>query len=411
MNLWPRIALVLAIVSTILIPTKAFSVGTNPTPVCTSGTCTVTFTSISDYYSWSAPRADTYTLEVWGAQGGNAGYNGTVITYGAAGGYSTGTKALTLNQTIYIYVGAQGAGASGVGTQDSMAGGYNGGGNGFNGDSSTHRGSGGGGASDIRVGGTALSNRIIVAGGGGGGVSTATYGTNYPGYGGGSSGGDGGTASYNSTYAYNGKGGTQSAGGAGGSNGTQNGNGSLGIGGNAVYSVGYGEGGGGGGYYGGGASGTGMGSGGGSGYIGGVSSSQTIAGNALMQNPAGGTMTGRLGNGLARITYPDLPLTSSFSAFSVSSGANPPMYRTASVLTAVVSVPSKVTFKVNNVVIPGCKGIQTTGGAPSATVTCSWKPSTRGSAIVSVIATPNNVGTSGSSTNFTVSISSRTGKR
>ncbi len=413
MKPWPRIALVIAIVSTILIPTKAFSVGTNPTAVCTSGTCTVTFTSISDYYSWSAPKADTYTLEVWGAQGGNAGYNGTVATYGGLGGYSTGALALTSNQAIYIYVGAQGSGATGNGASDSLAGGYNGGGLGYNGTDSTKRGAGGGGGSDIRIGGNTLSNRVIVAGGGGGAVSPAAYGTNTPGFGGGTSGGNGSSATFpfSSYPQYHGKGGSQSAGGGGGANGSTATGGVLGIGGDAGYAYGYGEGGGGGGYYGGGGSGTGMGSGGGSGYIGGVSSAQTIAGNATMPNPAGGNMTGRSGNGLVRISYTDVPLTSSFSSFSLTSGANPPIYRTSSILTAVVSVPSKVTFKVNNVIIPGCKGRQTTGGAPSATATCSWKPSTRGSAIVSAIAAPNNVATSGSSANIAVAISSRAGKR
>ena len=44
-------------------------------------------------------------------------------------------------------------------------------------------------------------------------------------------------------------------------------------------------------------------SGGGSSYIGGVSSSETIAGNASMPNPDGGTMTGRDGNGLVVISW------------------------------------------------------------------------------------------------------------
>ncbi len=62
--------------------------------------------------------------------------------------------------------------------------------------------------------------------------------------------------------------------------------------------------GGGGGYYGGGSGGAvGAGGGGGSGYIGGVSSSETIAGNASMPNPDGGTMTGRDGNGLVVISW------------------------------------------------------------------------------------------------------------
>ena len=47
----------------------------------------------------------------------------------------------------------------------------------------------------------------------------------------------------------------------------------------------------------------GGGGGGGSGYICGVSNGSTIAGNASMPNPDGGTMTGREGNGLIIITW------------------------------------------------------------------------------------------------------------
>jgi hypothetical protein len=34
-----------------------------------------------------------------------------------------------------------------------------------------------------------------------------------------------------------------------------------------------------------------------------MTNANTIAGNASMPNPAGGTMTGRSGNGYAKITY------------------------------------------------------------------------------------------------------------
>ena len=49
--------------------------------------------------------------------------------------------------------------------------------------------------------------------------------------------------------------------------------------------------------------GQGSGHNGGSSYIGGVSSAETIAGNATMPNPDGGTMTGRTGNGLVVISW------------------------------------------------------------------------------------------------------------
>ena len=98
-----------------------------------------------------------------------------------------------------------------------------------------------GGATDIRYGGTGISNRVIVAGGGGGHGNAG-----------------------NSTQLSNG--------GAGG-------------------------------YFGGGAGANSTGGGGGSGYIGGVSSAETIAGNLTIPDPEGGTMTGRAGNGLVIISW------------------------------------------------------------------------------------------------------------
>ena len=83
------------------------------------------------------------------------------ITGSAAGSGATPGKgarvksffSVTPGATLYINVGCQGT---------NSAGGWNGGGYPYG------EGSGGGGATDIRVGGTSLSNRIVVAGGGGG---------------------------------------------------------------------------------------------------------------------------------------------------------------------------------------------------------------------------------------------------
>lgn len=350
------------------IPARAVS--SNPTAVCVGATCTVTFAYTGDYYSWTVPTTGTYTLEVWGAQGGDAGYNGTVLQAGGNGGYSKGNINLTATNTIYIYVGGKGEGAASSSTSSWLAGGWNGGGQGYNGSSTTdYRGAGGGGASDIRVGGNALANRVIVAGGGGGGVKYTGYGTNYPGVGGGTSGGDGATANYNATYSYNGKGGSQSAGGARGANcgGAISTNGSLGTGGQSDAHSSYGGGGGGGGYYGGGGGGCGMGAGGGSGYVGGVTTTTLTAGNATLPDPSGGTITGRSGNGIVRVTYPYAAPTLSLSIAGNVSNASKGV---GIVLTATLSASGNVTFFSNNKRIPGCISLTASGGNQ----TCTWKP-------------------------------------
>ena len=320
-----RVSLALSLLLAVVSPVTATAVSANPTPDCTAGTtCTVTFTYTGDYYSWTAPATLAYTFKVWGAQGGNAQYNGTIYTYGGKGGYSTGIKNLTAGDQIYIYVGGQGTSSTNTAVNPSntsgvtsstqqLAGGWNGGGYGFDGNTTSSRGAGGGGASDIRFGGTALTNRIIVAGAGAGGVYFTSYGTNYPGVGGGDSGTDGYTSTFPTPTSYSGKGGSQSAGGTGGSNGSISTAGSLGQGGSPSYAYGYGESGGGGGYYGGGGSGTGMAGGGGSSYIGGVTSASTIAGNATMPDPSGSTTTGRSGHGVVTITYLNAPTPTSFT--------------------------------------------------------------------------------------------------
>ena len=187
----------------------------------------------------------------------------------AAGGVARGGRVYALipaalDRTLVVYVGGAGNGAHG---------GFNGGGNGGLGYyCSNCSGYGGGGASDIRLAGGTLGDRVIVAGGGGGGGGGSRNGKylgGTGGSGGGSTGANGGNGSSGSSYncgGYGGGGGSQTAGGAGGSGGqcvTGSGypgdDGSFGNGGTG--GGGYGDGGGGGGgggFYGGGGGGGGV---------------------------------------------------------------------------------------------------------------------------------------------------------
>lgn len=179
----------------------------------------------------------TYTLEAWGAQGGNFNYHNNAAP--GKGGYSKGTITIDKETTLYIGVGGKG--------QDNVwhsGGGYNGGGAGA---------APGGGASHIATADGTLSNLssnkssvILVAGGGAGSSGRCI-------------GGAGGGANQNGTDGGAGCGGlgygaTLSAGGAPGSCGTA---GSFGQGGSNTCSGGGTDSGSGagGGYYGGGAGG------------------------------------------------------------------------------------------------------------------------------------------------------------
>lgn len=240
-----------------------------------------------------------YTLQVWGAQGGD------ITNYdwlGGRGGYSKGDRVVSKGSTLYIVVGGQGTG----GEHRTYTGGYNGGG-----DASTTNGDGnelqasGGGATHIAAVTGLLSTLysvkdeavFIVAGGGGGagGNTAITPRGNYKnGCGGGLSGGNGATG----VNGHNSFGATQTAGGYSTMHTFARSDGSFGQG-------GYGFSGGGGGWYGG--SGNINSTSGGSGYIGGVLDGQTIAGDGSTNFPntaVSGTETGHAGNGYARIVIP-----------------------------------------------------------------------------------------------------------
>jgi hypothetical protein len=71
---------------------QAQAVGTNPAPVCTATTCTVTFNTSTDYFTYTTPLANV-SFTVKGGQGsGN-------------GGIVTGTLNAAAGTVLTIYVG------------------------------------------------------------------------------------------------------------------------------------------------------------------------------------------------------------------------------------------------------------------------------------------------------------------
>ena len=174
--------------------------------------------------TFKVPKAGKYKIEAWGAQGGTDSHQGS----GGKGGYTAGEVYLEAGEELFVTVGGFG---------DANAQGFNGGGKAW---TNVSGGSYGGGATDIRVGGTGHFNRILVAGGGGSSVRNYTGG-----YAGGVIGMDGTGSS-----GQFGTGASQSASGGGGISG------SFGPGASGGSSSGstieYGAGAGGGGWYGGG---------------------------------------------------------------------------------------------------------------------------------------------------------------
>lgn len=167
-----------------------------------------------------------YVMECWGAQGGRGRANWAWAAYGGYGGYTQGTVLLSNSQVFYIYVGGKGNDSGANGKCVGASGGWNGGGTGgkdSNCDSKPEPGSGGGGASDVRlIGGswndiTSLRSRIMVAAGGGG-----ASGANKGGGGGGLVGGAGnvsGGTQTSVTFGYGKSGAAAYTGGGGGGSG------------------------------------------------------------------------------------------------------------------------------------------------------------------------------------------------
>lgn len=129
---------------------------------------TYAFNYTGSEQTFTAPKAGTYKVELWGASGGGA--------KGGNGAYTSGMIELSENDNLYLHVGKKGF-AENV---ESNAGGYNGGGY-----SGYYPGTnvityGGGGATDIRLtsgawnNATSLNSRIIVSAGGAGAVDIIT---------------------------------------------------------------------------------------------------------------------------------------------------------------------------------------------------------------------------------------------
>jgi hypothetical protein len=274
---------------------------------------TVQFNYSGAVQTWSASNSSRVKIELWGARGGY-GYD----TPGS-GGYAYGEYLTSNGSTLNVYVGGIGGDAYQVRNSSTLVSGagYNGGGERGHAVSGSvlHAGAGGGGATDVRRTGTALSDRILIAGGGGG---SGTRNVQLTARSDGGAGGGGGFLSQNGNPGYTssargiGLGGTQSAGGSGGVSNSgssiSGASGTLGTGGkggdDSMFYTGasadynYSGPGGGGGYYGGGGGGGGgidgrgnAGAGGGSGFI-----------NTSLITKFGGESGVRFDNGLAIIT-------------------------------------------------------------------------------------------------------------
>jgi hypothetical protein len=109
------------------------------------------------------------------------------------------------------------------------------------------------------------------------------------------------------------------------------------------------------------------------------------------------------------VTVTDVVETSTFNSLTLSGAAT---YRTAVTINANVSAASRVTFRARNVIIPGCKNKIATGSGSSYTVSCTWRPSIRGTVTLTATASPTGAGiSSATATPVSVVVANRAGSR
>ena len=179
-----------------------------------SPNCTATISYSGAMQTFTVPAGVTsITFNATGAAGGEFKFGSTIRARGGYGSSVSGVLTTTGGTVLNIFVG--GKGQTSLNSTPGQ-GGYNGGGAAGIYPSCTLNSGGGGGATDIRIGGTALSNRDIVAGGGGGAGTWTCSDVGLADIGGdaGLPNGLDGTYATQYTNDWRGRGATQSAGGA-----------------------------------------------------------------------------------------------------------------------------------------------------------------------------------------------------
>lgn len=118
----------------------------------------------------------------------------------------------------------------------------------------------------------------------------------------------------------------------------------------------------------------------------------TLNGNVLSASSTGTCLI--IGTKAADSNYNAISTSQTTISFSaglttstISVSTNSLIFRRAVNLSTTTSTTGKVTFKVNNTYIPGCRNL-ITNTLNSFTRTCSYRPSNRGTVVISVVFTP-----------------------
>jgi hypothetical protein len=392
MKLIHRILILVLLAPSIIFIESAHATACTGPDTSTNGNFTlVRFSTAQANCTWNIPTGVTSLGLLIVGGGGGAGF-GSLGGGGGAGQVLTTINQISVNSgdTVTLTIGAGGLG--GYNKLPSTNGPWT---FGNNGETTT-----------VIIGGSTFN---AIGGGGGGGSVRATGASGGSG-GGGSTGSSGGSAlvnSYSNFLSYGNSTSTHSGSGAGG--GGAGGANSSGAGGTGVTIFGLRIGGGGGGW----SSAAGATTFGGGSAGGGTNA--TVGTGANDHGTPGTTGTGggggggeKGGSGTVVFRY----LAATVNSFSLAGGVTTATYRSPISITAVISLPSRVTFRAGNVIISGCKNRTASLSGSTYSATCSWRPSTRGRVAISASITPNETGASTPrATPINVFVTSRTGPR
>ena len=407
-NWWASSAFILILFSATLsgiTPAQAAICSPSSAPNTSNSAITVlTFTTVTTC-DWQVPSGVSEISLV--VVGGGGGGGGDAAGGGGAGGMYINTNfSVTPGNTISVKVGAGGAGGQcSLGNAGSCVGGYIAPGNGIESifGTVTSPGGGKGGVYNSGAGGDGGSG----GGGGGprgnGGLKTVS-GANYFGNNGGTGNADGGGPGGGGAGAV----GVSASPGAGGDGKATS------ITGTQIYLAGGGGGGSSVGQVSGGLGGGGAGSASCSyPFALGTNSLQAQSGSANTGGGGGGApwgcpgSGGSGGSGIVILSY--LQNVATTISIALTSSLRSAIYRSASIIEATVTgANGKVRFMQDGKVIPGCAAIQSV----LLVARCNWKPSGRGSVILSARFTPTSNGYQVSnSTGLNILVSPRTVKR
>lgn len=99
------------------------------------------------------------------------------------------------------------------------------------------------------------------------------------------------------------------------------------------------------------------------------------------------------------------------NSFALQGSVTNAAYRTGINIIVNLSASAKVTFSANGKRIGNCVKVSTSGSSPNITATCYWKPSNRGRAVISAVATPSGGGSTVSAGPINVTVANRSGNR